>query len=438
MSALSRGLAPRMSPLSARRSTIVAALDIGTSKVICAIGRLRPFRGDAAVPGRSHSVDVLGFGHARASGLKGGAIIDLASAEESVRQAVSMAERAAGVEVASVVLSVGGGRLGGESFSASVQLTGPSIEQHDISRVLDAASLHSIRDGRAVLHSLPVNFALDGNRGIREPRGMLGQDLGVDLHVVTADLPALRNLILCVERCHLTVEGVIAAPYAAGLAVLSQDETELGATVIDFGAGTTTLAAFVGGHCVHVDGIALGAHHITMDLARGLSIRLSDAERLKTLHGSVIGTSSDHHDMITVPLGEGGDWESPDAVSRSRLVGVIQPRAEEILELLRERMKNAGVFGEPSRQIVLTGGGAELTGLVDLASRMFGRAARLGAPAGIGGLHDWAGGRGFAVAAGLLVYPQFAYREHFEPRRRRAGEPGGYFIQVGRWLRESF
>lgn len=104
----------------------------------------------------------------------------------------------------------------------------------------------------------------------------------------------------------------------------------------------------------------------------------------------------------------------------------------------RERMKNAGVFGEPSRQIVLTGGGAELTGLVDLASRMFGRAARLGAPAGIGGLHDWAGGRGFAVAAGLLVYPQFAYREHFEPRRRRAGEPGGYFIQVGRWLRESF
>ena len=263
MSALSRGLAPRMSPLSARRSTIVAALDIGTSKVICAIGRLRPFRGDEARRGRSHSIDVLGFGHARASGLKGGAIIDLASAEESVRQAVSMAERAAGVEVASVVLSVGGGRLGGESFSASVQLNGPSIEQHDISRVLDAASLHSIRDGRAVLHSLPVNFALDGNRGIREPRGMLGQDLGVDLHVVTADLPALRNLILCVERCHLTVEGVIAAPYAAGLAVLSQDEIELGATVIDCGAGTTTLAAFVGGHCVHVDGIALGCkpHH---------------------------------------------------------------------------------------------------------------------------------------------------------------------------------
>src|SRR6185312_10064864 len=412
MSALSRGLAPRMSPVSARRSTIVAALDIGTSKVICAIGRLRPFRGDEARRGRTHSIEVLGFAHARASGLKGGAIIDLASAEESVRQAVSMAERSAGVEVASVVLSVGGGRLGGESFSASVQLNGPSIEQHDISRVLDAASLHSIRDGRAVLHSLPVNFALDGNRGIREPRGMLGQDLGVDLHVVTADLPALRNLILCVERCHLTVEGVIAAPYAAGLAVLSKDEMELGATVIDCGAGTTTLAAFVGGHCVHVDGIALGGQHITTDLARGLSLRLSDAERLKTLHGSVIGSSSDHHDMITVLFGDDG-YGGPDAVTRSRIVAVTKPRAEEILELLRERMKASGVFGEPSRQIVLTGAGAELTGMLDLTSRMFDRAVRIGRPLGIAGLKNWGGGPGFAVAAGLLVYPQYAYREHF-------------------------
>jgi cell division protein FtsA len=233
------------------------------------------------------------------------------------------------------------------------------------------------------------------------------------------------------------VQAVVAAPYAAGLATLSEDEVELGATVIDCGAGTTTLASFVGGHCVHVDGIGLGGHHITMDLARGLSLRLSDAERLKTLHGSVIGTSSDHHDMITVPFGDDG-YEGPDAVTRSRIVSVTKPRVEEILELLRERMKAAGVFGEPSRQIVLTGAGAELTGMLDLTSRMFDRAVRIGRPLGIAGLKNWGNGPGFAAAAGLLVYPQYAYREHFEPRRRRAGERGGYFIQVGRWLRESF
>lgn len=437
MTALSRGLAPRMSPLSPRRAATIAALDIGTNKVSCTIARLRPFRGDEAIYGRTHSTEVLGLGQVRASGLKAGAVTDLARAEESVRQAVTLAEQTAGVEIASVVLALSGGRIGGESFSAAVQLNGPSVEQHDISQVLDAASLHSIRDGRAVLHSLPVNYALDGNRGIRDPRGMLARDLAVDLHVVTADLPALRNLILCVERCHLTVQAVVAAPYAAGLATLSEDEVELGATVIDCGAGTTSLASFVGGHCVHVDGIGLGGHHITMDLARGLSLRLSDAERLKTLHGSVIGTSSDHHDMITVPFGDDG-YDGPDAVTRSRIVSVTKPRVEEILELLRERMKAAGVFGEPSRQIVLTGAGAELIGMLDLVSRMFDRAVRIGRPLGIAGLKHWGNGPGFAVAAGLLVYPQYAYREHFEPRRRRAGERGGYFIQVGRWLRESF
>ena len=437
MTALSRGLAPRMSPISPRRAVTIAALDIGTNKVSCTIARLRPFRGDEAIHGRTHSIEVLGLGQVRASGLKAGAVTDLARAEESVRQAVTLAEQTAGVEIASVVLSLSGGRIGGESFSAAVQLNGPSVEQYDISRVLDAASLHSIRDGRAVLHSLPVNYALDGNRGIRDPRGMLARDLAVDLHVVTADLPALRNLILCVERCHLTVQAVVAAPYAAGISTLSEDEVELGATVIDCGAGTTTLASFVGGHCVHVDGIALGGQHITTDLARGLSLRLSDAERLKTLHGSVIGSSSDHHDMITVPFGD-DDYGGPDAVTRSRIVAVTKPRAEEILELLRERMKAAGVFGEPSRQIVLTGAGAELTGMLDLTSRMFDRAVRIGRPLGIAGLKNWGGGPGFAVAAGLLVYPQYAYREHFEPRRRRAWEPGGYFIQVGRWLRESF
>lgn len=438
MSALTHGLAPRMSPLPPRRSKIVAALDIGTSKTTCLIGRLRPFSGDDGIRGRSHTIDVIGFGYARSQGIKAGAIADLALAEESVRTAVAAAEQSAGVEVASVALAFSGGRLGSESFSASVQLEGPSVEQNDIGHVLDAASVHSIRDGRAVLHSLPVNYRLDGASGIRDPRGMLGKDLAVDLHVMTADLPALRNLILCVERCHLSVEGVIAAPYAAGLAVLTEDEAALGATVIEFGAGTTTLASFVGGHCVHVDGIALGGNHITLDLARGLATGVSQAERLKTLHGGVIASSSDEYDMIPITADDVGDPDAPNAVARAQIVRVVRPRAEEILELLRSRMKAAGMFGEPSRQIVLTGAAAGLTGLVELAGRMFGRTARVARPFGIMGLNEAARASAFAVVTGLLVYPQYAVREHFEPRMRRDGQRPGYFIQVGRWLRESF
>jgi cell division protein FtsA len=426
-----------MSPLSQRRSAVVAALDIGTSKIVCLIARLKPFAEGDGMRGRTHFIDVIGAGYARSRGLKSGAIVDLAHAEKAIRQAVDLAERSARVEVASVVLTFGGGRLCSESFAASVQLTGPSVEQRDISRVLDAASLHSIRDGRAVLHSLPIAYRLDGANSVRDPRGMLGRNLAVDLHVVTTDLPALKNLILCVERCHLSIDGVIAAPYAAGLAVLSEDETELGATVIDFGAGTTTAAVFAGGHCLHVDGIALGGHHVTMDLARGLSMRVPEAERLKTLHGSVLASASDAHNMIAVSTLD-GDMDAPNAIAYSQIVRMVCPRTEEILEMLRDRLNAAGMSGEPSRQIVVTGAAAQLTGLVELTARIFGRATRLARPLGIAGLSEAARVPTVAVAAGLLVYPQYAGREHFEPRRRRACRQTGYLVQVGRWLRESF
>jgi cell division protein FtsA len=436
MNAPVRGLTPRMRPLSPRRSAIVAALDVGTSKVTCLIGRLKPLAEDDALRGRSHSIDVIGFGHTRAWGLKAGMIADLAPAEEAIRAAVDMAERAADLEIVSVLVSFGGGRLGSESFAASVRVAGPRVEEGDIGRALDAASLHSVRDDRTVLHSLPVAYGLDQTGGIRDPRGMLAKTLSADLHVVTAEPSALRNLVLCVERCHLAVQGVVAAPYAAGLAALSADEAELGATVIDFGAGTTTAAVFAGGHCLHVDGIAIGGHHITMDLARGLLIRIPEAERLKTLHAAVLAGASDEHKMITIPVIEGTGREAPSTASLGQLVRMACPRAEEILEMLRERLRAANMLGPASRRIVLTGAAAELTGLVELAGRMFKTTARLGRPLGISGLGEEARAPAFAVACGLLVYPQFARRERFE--RRRGGGEGGYLVRVGRWLQESF
>ena len=437
-SALARGLAPRMRPLNPRRSSVVAALDIGTSKIACFIARLKPLGDEVRPGGRTHSVELIGFGHTRARGIKAGTVIDMAKAEEAIRIAVDAAERAAKLEIASVVLAVSGGRLGSESFAASARLPGTSVEEGDIGRALDAASLHSVRDGRAVLHSLPVGYALDGNSGIRDPRGMLGHVLSVDLHVVTADLPALKNLVLCVERCHLTVEGLIAAPYAAGLAVLAADEMEIGATLLDLGNGTTTAAVFANGDCVHIDGIALGGSHVTMDLARGLSTSPVEAERLKTLHGSVLAGSSDEIDMVTVPAVHGGEHETANAVSRSGLVRMIRPRVDEILEVMRNRLHDANMLTAASRRIVLTGGGAQLTGIAELVARVFGTTTRVGRPLGMTNFSETARGPAFAAAAGLAVYPQFAGREHFEPRRRHARGETNYATRMGRWLRESF
>jgi cell division protein FtsA len=434
------GLTPKMRPVSPKRTTVVAALDVGTSKVACLVARLKPRPPRDVLPRRTHDIEVLGIGHAGARGMKAGTVVNLAEAEAAIGQAVEAAERMAGLQLESVLVSVSCGRLGSDLFTASVDLMGPAVADGDIARVLGAGSRRSVRQGRAVLHSLPIGYSLDENRGVREPRGMLGRRFGVDMHVVTAETAAMRNIMLAIEHCHLGVEAMVASPYMAGLAVLADDEAELGAAILELGAGTTTIAMFGGGRLVHADGFALGGQHVTMDLARGLNARIADAERIKTFYGSVLTGVSDDRDMITVPPVEDDGREPPQFVSRAGLVRIIKPRVEEILEMVRDRLAASPFAVEPRAQVILTGGGSQLTGLAELAGRILGRPVRIGRPLGISGLVEAARGPAFAVAAGLLVYPQAAHLEHFEPRRTRRvmTGTGGYITRVGRWLRESF
>lgn len=434
------GLTPRMRPLSPRRSAILCVLDIGTSKIVCMIVRLRPREGSDILPNRTHKAEILGIGHTRARGMKAGAVADMAKAEAAIRQAVDAAERMAEVQVDRVVVTVSAGRLGSEQYEARVTCQAPRVQDHDLHRVLQAAADHSIRQSRAVLHSMPIGFRLDETRGIKDPRGMLGSSLGVDMHVVTCDIATARNLMLCVERCHLTVEALVAAPLASGLSVLTDDEAELGTVCLDMGAGTTTLSVFAGGHFVHADAVAIGSHHVTMDLARGLSTRLADAERIKVLNGACFAAKSDERDIITVPAISEDDRDIPHSVTRAQVIRIIRPRIDEILEMIRDRLTAAGSAAEAGRRVVLTGGGAQLPGLADLAAQVFGRQVRVARPVGMTGLPDSAKGPPFAAAVGLTVYPQIAGMEHFEPQRRFFAATGsdGYFSRVGRWIRDSF
>ena len=440
MNTLGHGLTPKMKPIPARRSVVVAALDVGSSKVVCLIGRLRPHGPQQVLTRRSHSVDVIGFGHTVARGTKAGTVVNLGQAEDAIRRAVDAAERMASVEIESVVLSISSGRPASELFAAEVEILSAAVSENDIARVLAVGSRHSLRDGRAVLHSLPVGYSIDGVNGVRDPRGMLGTRFGVDMHVATTDVAAARNLILAVERCHLEVEAMAASSYVAGLAVLADDEADLGAAVVDMGAGTTTIAAFQAGRLVHIDGFAVGGHHVTMDLARGLNARIVDAERIKTLYGTVLSGGSDERDMITVPALEEHEREQAQSVSRATLVSIIKPRVEEILEMVRDRLAACPIAADRRGHVVLTGGASQLSGLPEMAARLIGRPVRLGRPLGIAGAPDAAKGPAFAVAAGLLVYPQAAHLEHFDGRRKRQlmTGTGGYFARVRRWLRESF
>jgi cell division protein FtsA len=440
MTVLQFGLTPKAKPVSPKRSALVAALDVGTSKIACLIARLKPQATQGVPSHRTHAVDVVGFGHTYARGIKSGAVVDLQAAEEALRHAIDMAERSARLQLESVMVSISAGKPGSELMSASVTVTGSTVSDHDIARVVAAGSRHSARPGRAVLHSLPIGHTLDGVPGIQDPRGMLGRNFGIDMHVMTADMSVIRNLMYAIESCHIDVASIVASPYAAALSALSHDEGNLGVALIDMGAGTTTIAVFSGGRFVYGDGFGVGGLHVTMDIARGLNTGVADAERIKTLYGGVLAGGSDERDMISVPPVDHDDRYAPQYVPRAQLVRIIKPRAEEILEMARDRLAASPFAAEPRGRVVLTGGACQLTGLAELASQIFGRPVRIGRPLGIGGLPDEAKGPAFAVATGLLVYPQLAHLEPSGPRSTRHSMTGagGYFARVGRWLRESF
>ncbi len=436
----SRDFAPRMRPLSARKTAILCALDIGTTKVACLIARLMPADQSDLLRGRTHHCKVLGIGHQRSRGLKAGAVIDMDEAEKSIRMAVDAAERMAGVQVESVIVNISGGRLGSTLYGAKIRVGGNSVSDSDVHMVLEAASSRTAQQGRAALHSLPMSFSLDSAVGIREPKGMIGAQLGAQMHVVSCDIAPVRNLMLAVERCHLDIEAVVSTPYASGLATLVDDEAEMGTAVIDFGGGTTSIAVFAENRLAHVDAIAVGGGHVTMDIARGLTLRLSDAERLKTYYGACISSPSDERETIAVTqVGDEGDHVTH--LPKSHLVRIIKPRVEEILELVRDRLAGAGYAPQAGQRLVLTGGASQLTGLPEAARRIISGQVRMGRPLGIQGLPESAKNPTFAAAVGLLVYPQYAGIEHFEPRRLpmlQIANGEGYVGNMVRWLKSNF
>lgn len=433
---------PRMKPLPPRRSATYAVIDVGTSKIACLIARLTPVREAAAGDWRTHRARVIGIGQRRAQGVKNGIVVDMEEVERSIRQAVDAAERMCGAQADFVIVATAGGRLASEHFAASTAIGGREVADADIHRILEVSAAQALPRGRVALHARPTGFSLDGVSGVRDPRAMIGEELGARLHVAACDQAAMRNLVLAVERGHLGVEAIVAAPYASALSVVEPDEAEMGVATIDMGAGVTSVAVFERGEMVHVDAVTLGGALVTMDIARGLDARLADAERLKIFHGSAISSASDEREAVVFEnVGDQGVQSA--RTSKAQLVRIIRPRIEETFEFLRDRLARAGFQPGPGRRVVLTGGGSQLKGVVETSRRILGGQARIGRPIGIEGLPEAAAAPAFAAAAGLLVYPQVAEREYFaartgRPARAAATGTDNYVRLVSRWLREGF
>lgn len=436
------GMLPRMKPLSDKKPTIVSVLDVGTSKICCLIAKLTPRNQNEAVLGRSHKIEIVGLGHQKSRGIKSGVIVNLDQAEQAIRQAVEAAERMAALTVESLIVNVSSGRLVSEAFSADISLDGHSVEDRDISQVLLAGAQHALAPERSVVHSIPIGYSLDGEHGISNPMGMVGARLGVDMHIVTAENAPLRNLEHCINRSHLSVEDLVATPYAAGLSSLVEDEMQMGCACIDIGGGTTTLSVFMEGRFVYSDAIAIGGNHVTMDLARGLSTRLDDAEIIKVKHGSALLGSTDDTTLISVPPIADEDVDAPSQVSRAQITRIIRPRVEETLELIRDRLASSGYADAVGKRLVLTGGGSQLNGMVEVARRILSRNVRMGRPMGVAGMPEATKGPAFSTVVGLLIYPQIAEIESFSKPSAFGNVlmtgTGGPLGRITSWIRESF
>jgi cell division protein FtsA len=370
--------------------------------------------------------------------VRSGAIVDMEVAQSSILTTVTAAEQLAGERLRSVFVSVTGGRLGSRSCGAQISIVGREVEDADLRKVLNHGYAVREPDERALLHCIPTGYSIDGSRGIRDPRGMFGDTLSVNMHLVSAGTGALRNLATCVERCHLDIEAMVAAPYAAALACLVEDEMDLGVTLIDMGGGTTTVAVFYDGHVMFTDSVPLGGGHVTNDIARGLSTPLVHAERMKTLYGPATASPSDDRELIDVPLIGEDQTGHPNHVPRSMLVGIIAPRLEETIELAKNRLDASGVAQLAGRRLVLTGGASQLQGVRELAALILGKQVRMGRPLRVSGLAEAVSGPAFSVSAGLLGY---AVRKHGTDEERALKLPSGPIkgvSRIGHWLRENF
>ncbi|WP_271077162.1 cell division protein FtsA [Aurantiacibacter sp. MUD61] len=384
---------------------IIGAINIGSFRISAMIAAIT----------ESGEMQVLGSGHRASQGINRGYVVDMAAATYAVRDALERAEKLAGTSVDSVWIGCSGAGLQSEIRPIELGIGGRRIEEEDIEALLMAARDTIQPDGRSVLHAQPACYFLDGAHGVANPKDLHAERLGVDVHVMLADGAPIRNVTEAVQNAHLDVEGVVASPLATGYACLTAEERDLGVAMVEFGGEVTNVSVYAGGMLVGLTAIPRGSNDITDAIASAFSIRRFQAERLKCVNGSAIASPHDHREMISVtapgeegrgPVARGAD--DRNQVPRAELIAVITGELDQLMREVGNALDSMGFTGGKSgssaRQVVLTGGGAELAGLADYAQSVLGVPARIGKPVSLRGLPEAHSAPGFATLAGLVLY----------------------------------
>ena len=414
--------------IPAYRTGLVSALDVGSSKIVCVIGQAE-----------AGSLKILGSALRESAGLRAVAVTSLEQAEESIRDCVAAAENMADARIQNVLINVNCGQPVSVTSRSVMSLDGALVSDDHLRALLADGRVRAKLDGHEVIQSAPTAYVVDEARGVKNPSGMFCQRIGVTMHAVAVKPSPFQNLKLAVERCHLNVVGSLFGAYASGLATLTEDEKQVGATVIDMGGGTTSVAVFLEGHLVYVDVVPMGGFSVTNDIARMLAAPLAVAERTKTLYGAAMGDMDGGADVVSVAqMGEDGD-DSALRVPRSMLTRIIQARLEEIFGEVQTRLKTAGFDVAAGRRAVLTGGACQLAGTRELAARILNKQVRIGRPQAFPGLAAASAGPGYATAIGLLMagatMPPELLNPHIAMGPAKSGGQGGPLGWLGRLTR---
>ncbi len=399
---------------------LIVGLDIGTSKIVAVVAELLP-------DGR---FEVIGMGQHDSKGLKKGVVVNIESTVLSIQRALEEAELMADCKIKTVFTGIAGSHIRSFNSSGMVAIKDREVTQTDVARVIETAKAVNIPTDQQILHVLPQEFIVDGQEDVREPLGMSGVRLEVKVHIVTGAVSAAQNIIKCVRRCGLEVQDLILQPLASSLAVLTEDEKELGVALVDIGGGTTDIAIFNGGAIRHTAVIPIAGDQITNDIAMALRTPTPDAEEIKIRYGVAKQTLANPSEQIDVPgIGERG----PRTLSRQALSAVIEPRVEELFSLVQQTIRESGYEELLSSGIVLTGGCSLMPGMAELGEDIFLKPVRIGVPEYTGGLSDVVRSPRFATAMGLLSEARAQ-----QLRGRRVAQQTGNFKETFSRMKDWF
>jgi len=404
---------------------LIVALDIGTSKLSAIVGEIS----------EGEPLEIIGIGTQPSRGIKRGVVVDIESTVQAITRAVAEAELMAGCDISAVYAAIGGNHVRSQNSTGVVSIREREVTSSDVERVLDAAKAIALPADQRILHVLAQEYLIDEQDGIRMPVGMSGTRLEARVHVVTAANAVVQNISKCVQRCSLEVDELILQPLAASLAVLSEDEKELGVVLIDMGAGTTDLAIWRNGALHYSSVIPLGGDQVTGDIAQALRTTTSSAEELKIKYACALAKLASPEETIQVPgVGE----REPRRLARQLLASVVQPRYDEILGLALSDLRRSGLEDLVPAGIVLTGGGAKIEGAAEHAEELFGMPVRIGVPRGVTGLSDIIGNPAYSAGVGLLLYGAELQRKQRSRQKAPVGKFGKLISRVKQWIGGEF